>query len=68
MSSYIKPQSTVQTIILQYSDWYTDRCWVGWAATFGRPTARRGLGGAPAASPVSSSLYQMQQPTHQRSL
>ena len=35
----------------------------GWAVTFG--AARRGLGGA-AARPGPSSLYQMQQPTHQR--
>jgi len=34
----------------------------GWAVTFG--TARRGLGRA-AAHPGPSSLYQMQQPTHQ---
>ena len=35
----------------------------GWDVTFG--TARRGLGGA-AARPAPSSLYQMQQPIHQR--
>ena len=35
----------------------------GWAVTFG--TARRGLSGA-TARPDPSSLYQMQQPTHQR--
>ena len=35
----------------------------GWAVTFG--TARRGLGGL-GPRPVPSSLYQMQQPTHQR--
>jgi len=34
----------------------------GWAVTFG--TARRGLGGL-GPRPVPSSLYQMQQPTHQ---
>jgi len=35
----------------------------GWAITFG--TARRGLRGLQL-RPVPSSLYQMQQPTHQR--
>jgi len=34
-----------------------------WAVTFG--TARRGLNGL-RSRPVPSSLYQMQQPTHQR--
>ena len=54
----------LQSNRLSYSNTVIDTLAVdGWAVTFG--TARSGLGGL-WPRPASSSLYQMEQPTHQR--
>jgi len=53
---------TEQLHVQQYGDWYTTLAVDGWAVTFG--TAMRGRGGL-RPRPIPSSLYRMQQPTHQ---
>ena len=50
-----------QNIILQYGGWYTGRWWVGCSIWY----SEEGPGRA-GPCPVLSSLYQMQQPTHQQ--
>jgi len=59
-----KPQSS-NGRLQQYCDWYTDHLWVECYIWY---TREEGPGRAAAVRPrlVPSSLYQMQQPTHQR--